>query len=213
VTAHFELLMKTIGGALATFRCTLPTLSAPEPILAAHLSNPLPNFDGHRGLETTNSPGPEQPKTVAVPARTLPARPKSRRIASRSELLITKPKGADRLTRVSVVSASSGLPETACALPRMAAIHGEHWQNVRSKQRVFIWPSWIAIAMNHIRIGTDCTVRVRIRSQGRFLHKPHEIWRFKMRDWLFERGELVAMVVLQKRPCGLPNGRQSPGIG
>ena len=50
---------------------TMDTRRTPERILAAHLANQLPNLFGHwwtPGLATTNFPGPEQPKAVAMPA-------------------------------------------------------------------------------------------------------------------------------------------------
>src|SRR5215469_6940603 len=50
---------------------TVDTRRTPERILAAHSANQLPNLFGHRrtpGLAPPNFPGPEQPKSLAMPA-------------------------------------------------------------------------------------------------------------------------------------------------
>src|SRR5262249_50432672 len=49
----------------------MDTRRTPERILAAHPANQLSNLFRHRwtpGLATTNFPGPEQPKALAMPA-------------------------------------------------------------------------------------------------------------------------------------------------
>src|SRR5215468_7930050 len=50
---------------------TMDTRRTPERILAAHPANQLPNLFGDQrspGLSAPNFPGPEQPKSLAMPA-------------------------------------------------------------------------------------------------------------------------------------------------